>query len=228
MTENQKQYNKQLTRIKNAIKKAEKEGYIVPQDILPQTPTRITKKRIEELKEITPKKLRLKSEFLDIETGELITGKEKEKQKAEERKQARKRKKTSQSIQENISTTSQSEILHISTFDEIYNRIDSLPREYGVRTYDGAWHKISEAHYIEAILDTMIEERLQDEIAYIEHLQNKQSAIIEVIDDLPYASSQGTLEHLFDQLIIHVSIGFPPRNVLAKGNDYTEYMNGFD
>lgn len=72
MTENQKQYRKQINRINRAIKRLEKEGFIIPSDVIPTQPKRISKKRISNLKAITPQAIRLKSQVVDIETGEIV------------------------------------------------------------------------------------------------------------------------------------------------------------
>ena len=49
LTKNQIEYNKQVRRIKNFIKRAEKRGYEFNEDILPKTPKRITKQAIKRL-----------------------------------------------------------------------------------------------------------------------------------------------------------------------------------
>ena len=86
-TPNQIAYKKQLSRIKKAINKLEKSGYIFEVDVVPVTPGKIYKKDIETLKAITPNTLRdLASEFVDYETGELFdveTGKKIEKENRE-------------------------------------------------------------------------------------------------------------------------------------------------
>lgn len=67
-------YKKQVKRIKQAIRRAEKRGYIVPDNIIPKQPKQITRKSVERLKKITAKDIYAKSEKLDLETGELIPG----------------------------------------------------------------------------------------------------------------------------------------------------------
>ena len=52
LTKNQIEYNKQVRRIKNFIKRAEKRGYEFNEDILPKTPKRITKQAIKRLEGI--------------------------------------------------------------------------------------------------------------------------------------------------------------------------------
>ena len=76
LTPNQREYAKQLQRIKSAVKRAEKRGYIFSSDIIPQTPNRITKKAIQDLQALTVHKLYGKAEYIVPETGELVSGTE--------------------------------------------------------------------------------------------------------------------------------------------------------
>lgn len=73
-TQLQLDYSKQVKRLKQAIRRAEKRGYIVPDNIIPERPKRITRKTVERLKKITTDDIYKKSEKLDFETGELILG----------------------------------------------------------------------------------------------------------------------------------------------------------
>lgn len=73
-TQLQIEYNKQIKRLKQAVRRAEKRGYIIPDNIIPEKPKRVTRKTVEKLKQITPTEIYSKSEKLDFETGELIAG----------------------------------------------------------------------------------------------------------------------------------------------------------
>lgn len=76
LSANQQEYLKQVKRIKQFISRAEKRGFIFNENVIPEQPKRVTKKRIQELKEITPNVLYSLSEYVDTSTGEIITGKE--------------------------------------------------------------------------------------------------------------------------------------------------------
>lgn len=73
-TQLQIEYNKQVKRLKQAVRRAEKRGYIIPDTIIPEKPKRVTRKAVEKLKQITTTEIYSKSEKLDFETGELIPG----------------------------------------------------------------------------------------------------------------------------------------------------------
>lgn len=68
------QYNRELKRIKQFINRAEKRGYIFPENIVPDRPKRITSKSVNRLRNINPDYLYRKASYVDTETGELRRG----------------------------------------------------------------------------------------------------------------------------------------------------------
>lgn len=67
------EYMKERKRIQQAVSRKKKSGYIVPENLLPDIPKRITRASINRLKKITPKTIISKSELVDFTTGEIIT-----------------------------------------------------------------------------------------------------------------------------------------------------------
>lgn len=72
----QLQFQKQRKRIQQAVNRAKKRGYEFPENIIPPTPKRVTKKAIERISNITPDDLYSKAIWVDHSTGEVIEGKE--------------------------------------------------------------------------------------------------------------------------------------------------------
>lgn len=96
LTEVQKEYNKQLRRIKQFIRRAEKRGYVFSKDIIPKKPKRVTKASVKKLQKITPKELYKKAQYGGSATyGEIVTGEEgrKAERKASAEKGAKTKKK---------------------------------------------------------------------------------------------------------------------------------------
>ena len=87
-SEAEKLYAKQLKRIKQFIKRAEKRGYIFEEDVIPQKPKKVTKASVRKLEKLTPEKLYKKSLYLEESTGEI---EEAQKRRKEERKQSAKK-----------------------------------------------------------------------------------------------------------------------------------------
>ena len=76
-TANQLAYEKELKKLKNRIKTAEKAGYIFPENFIPEKPTKVYKKDIQALSKLKGAILRRKAEFfVDKRTGEAFTGSE--------------------------------------------------------------------------------------------------------------------------------------------------------
>lgn len=88
------QYEKELKRIKSFTKSIEKRGFIVDESIIPTRPKRITKASVKRLQKITPQEIYNKSSYIDIETGEILSGKRGKQLEAQNRakKSARTRK----------------------------------------------------------------------------------------------------------------------------------------
>lgn len=74
LTPNQIAFKKEQQRIKRFAQNAEKRGYEIPTNIVPQTPKRITKKALQNIQNLKPKQIYKKSRYIDRETGEILTG----------------------------------------------------------------------------------------------------------------------------------------------------------
>lgn len=126
-TENQKAYQKERRRLQQAVRRAEKQGYIFPEDIIPEMPKRVTKKQLENIQKIKPKELYKKAEFVYQETGEIVPAEQRKQEVKQEAiikaKETRKRKKK-------ISTPSVPTYYPtISIIDTIRDRLSELTRE---------------------------------------------------------------------------------------------------
>lgn len=74
LTPIQQQYRKERRRIQSAMNRLEKQGYVLPDDLLPSTPKKVTQASIRRLKKITSEAIYKKSKKLDFETGEITPG----------------------------------------------------------------------------------------------------------------------------------------------------------
>lgn len=74
LTSVQQQYRKERRRIQNAMNRLEKQGYVLPEDLLPSIPKKVTQASINRLKKITSESIYKKSKKLDFETGEITPG----------------------------------------------------------------------------------------------------------------------------------------------------------
>lgn len=72
----EKAYNRERRRIQRQITRMSQRGYDVPENTLPPQPKRITAASVRRLQKITTPRLYERSHFIDVETGEIITGAE--------------------------------------------------------------------------------------------------------------------------------------------------------
>lgn len=91
------EYRKQRKRVQQSIRRAEKRGYVVPENFLPDIPKNITKSSVNRLKKLDTNKLYSKSIKVDYETGEIIPG---DKARIQERKESSRR--AAQTRKENL------------------------------------------------------------------------------------------------------------------------------
>lgn len=75
LTVNQQQWKKEVNRVKQFIKRAEKRGFTF-EDVIPETPKRITKKQLNLIKSLTPNVLYTHASYTDPQTGQSMTGTE--------------------------------------------------------------------------------------------------------------------------------------------------------
>lgn len=68
------EYRKQRKRAQSAIKRLEKRGYVVPENLLPDIPKNITQASVRRLQKIDINKIYKKSIKVDYETGEITPG----------------------------------------------------------------------------------------------------------------------------------------------------------
>lgn len=74
-TQAERDYSKQVKRIKQFIRRAEKRGYQFSEDLLPQRPKRVTQASVRKLAKLTPEKLYQKAEYAGTATyGEVVSG----------------------------------------------------------------------------------------------------------------------------------------------------------
>ena len=126
-TPNQREYAKQLQRIKNAVKRAEKRGYIFNENVIPQTPKRITKSAIQKLKETTTNKLYGEATYVEPLTGEVFTGLEGRKieryRSAKKAQQTRQRNKAKHSTAYDTYYPDGGEIIYSNVFEDFISRL---------------------------------------------------------------------------------------------------------
>ena len=194
-------YKKELKRIKQFMRRAEKRGYRWYYYELPKKPKKITEKSVSRLKKITPDLLYKKGEYISQETGEILEGvkgrtieRKTVAQKAEEtRKQKKKKKKKEKQNREQPKapkpeTTEQLYGEYLPDYSEmvinnVYELIDNFDTGnfYSKRGVNQGMHNRDK---LRMILDSAIAEFGADAVA--ERLNENASEIAEIVDKAMY------------------------------------------
>lgn len=126
-------YVKQRRRIQRAISRMEKSGYILPENVLPPIPKRITSASVRRLEKITSDALYKKSRYVDIETGEIVSGivarDRKRSEAAKKAAETRRRNKKYKPLEQDIGPTRPDKVERDTPYDEPYDPYDELPRQ---------------------------------------------------------------------------------------------------
>lgn len=150
MTANQQAYAKEVQRIKRAVSRAEKRGYRFIENVVPQTPKRVTKQAVQRLKEITPNKIYDKALYLNEETGEVVSGLEG--RKLERQESARKSAETRKRKQNKGKQKGKQEqyypdggvISFTNTLEQFIARISEPPQDFYVNRWGKKAKKYAE------------------------------------------------------------------------------------
>lgn len=116
-------YNKVRQRLKEQIKRLESRGYILPENIIPEKPKRITQASVRRLEKITLDTLYKKAEAVHLETGEIVSGQERRKQERSEA--AKKAAKTR--AQKKYKTTHKTATQDNNTYDNSNDSYEYIP-----------------------------------------------------------------------------------------------------
>lgn len=180
------QYLKERRRIQRFIRSATKRGYIIPENILPDIPKRVTRASVSRLKKITPEKIYSKSQYVSRETGEIKTGKA---GRAEERKAAskkaaetrRRKEETSKAKKEYIPRAS--DIILANLRETLVNFVPSSQMSRFMQE-----NAINNRNYALGILDDAIEELGEEQVA--KNIQKNALQLSRLIEEILYSSDR--------------------------------------
>lgn len=188
-------YLQERRRIQRFIRSATKRGYIIPENILPDIPKRVTRASVSRLKKITPEKIYSKSQYVSRETGEIKTGKA---GRAEERKAASKKAAETRRRKEETSRTNRkeetsrtkrefipraSDIILTNLRETLANFVPS-----GQMSRFMQENAVNNRNYALGILDDAIKELGEEQVA--KNIQKNSQQISELIEEILYTSDR--------------------------------------
>lgn len=239
----QQAYNKELRRIKQFINRAEKRGYLIPENIIPKRPKRITSRSVESLRKINPEKIYKKSRFVDTETGEILKGLAgREYERSKSAKKAAKTRKSKKKAEQDFwsgggrpITPEEADIIRGQNAVEMIR--DRLSAEGGItyETYGGQIRR-RQKEVVKAVNDaknkllSMFERMIEQEgiEAIGKRLNQYAEQITEILDMLSYASKSVAVYSATSQLIQILTAGNMSITDLASADIIDEYEDGLD
>lgn len=206
------EYMKERKRIRQAISRQKKSGYIVPENLLPDIPKRITKASINRLKKITPKTIRSKSELVDFTTGEIITKESSNYKKSVVKKNRELVKLARQKQKKEMNVFNETEDgLPIATFDvieHIRNQIINLTRKDGTRPVELEGRKQG---LLKIFDDNVSYYDYNDNLdLYYNYLSEKENDIAEQLDEIfEDSGDEKRIQNHFIELANILNMGHP-------------------
>ena len=220
-TQNQKAFQKERSRLLQAINRAKKQGYIFPENIAPSLPKRVTKKSLERIQLLKPKDLYKKAQYLYEETGEMVSAEERKQEvkrlAIEKRKLTRKNKSKTQEITTPIYYPT------ITIIDAIRDRIIELQRE-AKPPVDISYRKNEVLNIFD---DTVTFYEMNENISeYEDYLKNHESEIADLLNVISYDSNSEKVNASFVSLGRLLNVTSLSMEQAENLSAMAEYYNG--
>lgn len=188
-TPNQQQWKKELRRLKRFIRNAEKRGFKFDENVIPETPKRITQKRLNEIKQLKPNKLYEEAKYFDRNTGDVVSGSE---GRRRERSRASQKAYETRRIKAQQPTIQVEEEINYPTFtDTVLSNVEEMIAEWEPSyNWSNYWinKKGEDRSKLMQILNEEIAVSGRDAVA--ERLQASSSDIERIINAVMYGSQE--------------------------------------
>ena len=195
-TENQKAFQKERRRLLQAVRRAEKQGYIFPEDIIPNIPKRVTKKALEKIQVTKPSDLYKIAQYVYEETGEIVPA-EQRKQEVKQQGIAKAKATRKKKAKQPKITVPKEYYPTISIIDTIRDRIDELKRE-AKPPLDISFRKNELVNIFD---DTVTFYEMNDNISeYEDYLKKHESEIADLLNVISYDSNSEKINASFASL----------------------------
>lgn len=185
----QREYRKQRRRLQSAKYRAEKQGFIFDDSIIPAIPKKITEASVRRLQKLTPEDIRKKGRYIIHETGEIIPVKNNKKLIKEDKKWIKEQEKEARKVIQDTNFGAQ----------EPYPRFSEVVIRNFKSYILGFPPSISEM--IMGLINTIINEVGEDELSIA--LQNMPMQFHEYLQQSRYDSGDG-VSNFSSSLIEHL------------------------
>ena len=192
----EKEYRKQRRRVQQAIRRAEKSGYITTKEVLKNKPKKITQASINALAKITPETIRKKSVLVNLETGEQVkktkeniksvTKKNRHIVKQQAQQQAQQQSQQVQQQQQQARQLSDQEKISDVIYDNFLASLDNVPLKAKVKFL--------------AKIEKLVEQFGQ--VAFTNALQEMPHDFFELLQRMNYDSDQASNEYASTLIVL--------------------------
>lgn len=236
----ERQYQKERKRLNQLARRLEKRGYIVNRSkFIPTKPKRLTEKSVERLRKIKPENVYKKIQFVDPETGEIVSGvkgKKIEKNKRAEKRKTRepepKRWDTEpeeteepEEVTTDIRDTEPEEEPP-GIWDIAIDNLLDIVRQIDIELDDPKCKNPDKLFYIQGLIQDQIDQYGQRK--YAELIIDAIPQINALLETLYLSSEQEKVELAFNHLIDLLTPGGQMAiDVNADQNDYWDKNNGW-
>lgn len=182
LTPNQQAWKKERKRLQQFIRRAKKRGYTFPEDVIPETPKRITQKQLSKIKGLNPQTLYAQAEYYHPITGETISGLE---GRTLERKRSARKAQETKALKR-----LQKQQLPRQTYLILQNIRDLINQFTPSSLWSNYWTQKKEAdkNKLQSLLDNAIAQEGESVVA--ERLQNYAGDIERIINSILYGSDE--------------------------------------
>ena len=198
------EYARERKRLQQFVRRAEKRGYIFPENIIPKKPKRVRRESVNALQRLTPDRLYSKAHYVSPETGEYMSGKRgvKEERANIAKKASETRRKQRQQARAREAIASGRKLgtssLPIASRTILYNVADGLKILGDIRTAIDGWSpethwtdslrmaKERDRNAVGSILTAAVDQFGAGVVAY--RLQQQSMNVVELIEEIMYAS----------------------------------------
>ena len=202
LTPNQAAWNKEFKRIQRFIKDASKRGFTFDVEI--EKPSRVTKKRLEEIRSLKPKELYKQATYIIPETGEEVTGTE---GRFYERSQAQ--------LKSRQNTPRESKLV----LNAILQQLNTWKPDYSMRGWMKQ-KKMSDRNELDNMLAEFITEKGEDQAALI--LQQNADRVNNAIFIILYDSNDESVRIAFTEFATILNGGALSLSQSETMTNYTE------
>lgn len=200
-------YMKERRRIQRTIKRLEKRGFFLTKEILRPIPKKVTKQSVAALKKIDINKIYKATQFVDFETGEILTayqGRLKEKRAAQAKRL--------ETIKKKLTAKSSIKKQHWDNFEDYSQGWDFFARTVisNFRTMMTRFNDRAQ-HFMSAFLDKLIRE-------------NGEDAVAQMLEDAANAGYAWKYEYAYDDTLRNQYISDLLHFLPDQGDFYTDQV----